>query len=318
MNLKEVLAISGQSGLFKFVAQSKNGVIVESLTDGKRSNASGSAKVSALGEIAIYTETDDLPLAQVFENIYKHTAGKEAISPKASPEELKKFFAAVLPEYDRERVHVSDIKKVVAWYNLLIGIGMVGGTWREKGLYKTLIPSGERRMSVLPIVLGKSAAFISVYCITLSYLLCFHYKLFGYPMNGSAGTIVLFLLPYLLSCTFLGVALSSLFRHRENSLLLLLFTSIPVLMLSGASVPQECIPQWLYYGTKFIPSGSGVDGFIRIQTMGATLAEVSTQFWTLWILTAVYFLLACLGMRRVLRKTEREERLKQLTAQPES
>ena len=64
--------------------------------------------------------------------------------------------------------------------------------------------------------------------------------------------------------------------------------------------------------------GSGVDGFIRIQTMGATLAEVSTQFWTLWILTAVYFLLACLGMRRVLRKTEREERLKQLTAQPES
>ena len=103
MNLKEVLAISGQSGLFKFVAQSKNGVIVESLTDGKRSNASGSAKVSALGEIAIYTETDDLPLAQVFENIYKHTAGKEAISPKASPEELKKFFAAVLPEYDREK-----------------------------------------------------------------------------------------------------------------------------------------------------------------------------------------------------------------------
>lgn len=207
---------------------------------------------------------------------------------------------------------------VIIQQTLLIGIGMVGGTWREKCLYKTLIPSGERRMSVLPIVLGKSAAFISVYCITLSYLLCFHYKLFGYPMNGSAGTIVLFLLPYLLSCTFLGVALSSLFRHRENSLLLLLFTSIPVLMLSGASVPQECIPQWLYYGTKFIPSGSGVDGFIRIQTMGATLAEVSTQFWTLWILTAVYFLLACLGMRRVLRKTEREERLKQLTAQLES
>lgn len=210
------------------------------------------------------------------------------------------------------------ILMVIIQQTLLIGIGMVGGTWREKGLYKTLIPNGERRMSVLPIVLGKSAAFISVYCITLSYLLCFHYKLFGYPMNGSAGTIVLFLLPYLLSCTFLGVALSSLFRHRENSLLLLLFTSIPVLMLSGASVPQECIPQWLYYGTKFIPSGSGVDGFIRIQTMGATLAEVCTQFWTLWILTAVYFLLACLGMRRVLRKTEREERLKQLTAQLES
>ncbi len=124
MNLKEILAISGQSGLFKFVAKSKNGMIVESLIDGKRSNATGSAKVSALGEIAIYTEGDDLPLAQLFESIYKHTEGKEAISPKSSAEELKAFFASVLPEYDRERVHVSDIKKVVTWYNLLIGIGM--------------------------------------------------------------------------------------------------------------------------------------------------------------------------------------------------
>lgn len=85
MNLKEVLAISGQSGLFKFVAQSKNGVIVESLTDGKRSNASGSAKVSALGEIAIYTKRTSLPLAQVFENIYKHTAGKEPSARKHRP-----------------------------------------------------------------------------------------------------------------------------------------------------------------------------------------------------------------------------------------
>ena len=124
MKLNEILAISGQSGLFKFVAQSHNGVIVESLTDGKRSNASGSAKVSALGEIAIYTENDDIPLGKVFENIYKHTEGKEAISPKSTPEELKKFFATVLPEYDRDRVHVSDMKKVVAWYNILVGIGM--------------------------------------------------------------------------------------------------------------------------------------------------------------------------------------------------
>lgn len=78
-------------------------------------------------------------------------------------------------------------------------------------------------------------------------------------------------------------------------------------MLSGASVPAECIPTWLYDGAKFIPSSCGVDGFLRIQTMGATLAEVSSQVSTLWILTGVYFILACLGMYRILRKTEREE-----------
>ena len=195
---------------------------------------------------------------------------------------------------------------VIIQQTLLIGIGMVGGTWREKKLYRTLIPTGQSRMSVFPIVLGKSTAFTSIYCITITYLLTFHYKLFGYPVKGDTMDLILFLIPYLLSCTFLGIAVSTLFKHRENSLLLLLFTSIPVLMLSGASVPSECIPTWLFNGAKIIPSSSGVDGFLRIQTMGATLAEVGTQFRTLWILTGVYFILACFGMRRVLRKTENE------------
>ena len=128
---------------------------------------------------------------------------------------------------------------VIIQQTLLIGIGMVGGTWREKKLYRTLIPTGQSRMSVFPIVLGKSTAFISIYCITITYLLTFHYKLFGYPVKGDTMDLILFLIPYLLSCTFLGIAVSTLFKHRENSLLLLLFTSIPVLMLSGASVPSE-------------------------------------------------------------------------------
>ena len=195
---------------------------------------------------------------------------------------------------------------VIIQQTLLIGIGMVGGTWREKKLYRTLIPTGQSRMSVFPIVLGKSTAFISIYCITITYLLTFHYNLFGYPVKGHTMDLIIFLIPNLLSCKFLAIAVSTLFKHRENSLLLLLFTSIPVLMLSGASVPSECIPTWLFNGAKIIPSSSGVDGFLRIQTMGATLAEVGTQFRTLWILTGVYFILACFGMRRVLRKTENE------------
>ncbi len=124
MELKEILAISGQPGLFKYVARSSNGVIVESLTDGRRMNASATARVSSLTEIAIFTEDEDMPLATVFEKIYAHTGGKEAVNPKSSPEQLKAFFGEVLPEYDRDRVHVSDIKKVFAWYNLLVGAGM--------------------------------------------------------------------------------------------------------------------------------------------------------------------------------------------------
>ena len=123
MELKEILAISGQPGLYKYVAQSTRGVIVESLLDGRRMNASAQSRVSALSEISMFTEGDDIPLADVFTRIYEHAGGKEAISPKSSPEELKAAFAEVLPEYDRERVHVSDIKKCFAWYNTLLQTG---------------------------------------------------------------------------------------------------------------------------------------------------------------------------------------------------
>lgn len=123
MELREILAISGQPGLFKYVAQSQRGVIVESLLDGKRQNASATSKVSALTEISMFTEGDDIALADVFTRIYAHTGGKQAISHKSTPEQLKAAFAEVLPEYDRERVHVSDIKKCFSWFNILVEAG---------------------------------------------------------------------------------------------------------------------------------------------------------------------------------------------------
>ena len=123
MELKEILAISGQSGLYRYVAQSTRGVIVESLLDGKRMNAAANAKVSALTEISMFTEGDDIPLAEVFDRIYAQTGGKEAISHRETPERIKAAFAEVLPEYDRDRVHVSDMKKCFAWYNILVGAG---------------------------------------------------------------------------------------------------------------------------------------------------------------------------------------------------
>ena len=161
-------------------------------------------------------------------------------------------------------------------------------------------------MAVLPIVLGKSAVYMLISLFNLLYVLGVHYYFFGYPLNGAPLTLVAFLIQYVLACIFGGIALSTLFKYRENSLILLLFTSIPFLMLSGASLPKECIPDWLYTIGKIVPSSSGVDGFLRIQTMGATLSEVSGQVITLWILTGVYFCLACLGMRSILRRIERK------------
>ena len=123
MELKDILAISGQPGLYKFVAQSMRGVIVESLIDGKRMNAAANSRVSALTEISMFTEGEDIALADVFTRMYAHTEGKQALSHKESNDRLKEFFGTVLPEYDRERVHVSDMKKCFAWYNILVEAG---------------------------------------------------------------------------------------------------------------------------------------------------------------------------------------------------
>lgn len=119
MNLKDILAISGESTLFKFVAQGKNAVIVENLETGRRFSAGAAAKVSALDEIAIFTTDEDIPLAKVMDHIFEKENGGEAISHKQPDAVLKTYFAEVLPEYDRERVYTSDIKKVVLWYNIL-------------------------------------------------------------------------------------------------------------------------------------------------------------------------------------------------------
>ncbi|MFW6019336.1 MAG: DUF5606 domain-containing protein [Bacteroidales bacterium] len=131
-DLTEILAISGKSGLFKMVAQAKNSIIVESLEDGKRLPVHSTQTVSSLEEISIFTETEDMPLKDVFKRIYEKTGGEKAPSPKASSGELKKFMEEAVPEYDKERVYISDIKKVMKWYNKLHEADMLGFVHAEE------------------------------------------------------------------------------------------------------------------------------------------------------------------------------------------
>ena len=123
--LKTILSISGKSGLYKLVSQGKNMLIVESLTDKKRMPAYGTDKMISLGDIAMYTDEDDVPLQEVFLSIKKKENGQPiALDIKtATPDELRQYMGEVLPNFDRDRVHMSDIRKLVQWYNILITNG---------------------------------------------------------------------------------------------------------------------------------------------------------------------------------------------------
>lgn len=125
MSLKDILAISGYSGLYRFISQGRNGVIVEGLIDQKRMNATGSARVSALEDIAIYTDDKEVPLKEIFRKIYQKENGGQTIDPKLATDKLKKYFEEILPEYDREKVYASDIKKVFIWYNILLDLKLI-------------------------------------------------------------------------------------------------------------------------------------------------------------------------------------------------
>lgn len=119
MNLKDILAISGEGTLFKFIAQGKNAVIVENLETGRRISAGATAKVSALEEISIFTTGEDMPLGKVMDKIWEKENGGETMSHKLPDNDLKKYFAEIFPEYDHDRVYSSDIKKVLHWYSIL-------------------------------------------------------------------------------------------------------------------------------------------------------------------------------------------------------
>ncbi|MBN1107234.1 MAG: DUF5606 domain-containing protein [Bacteroidales bacterium] len=125
MVLKEIMSISGEPGLFKFIAQGKNAIIVEHLETKKRSSAFGSARISSLDEISVYTDTEDIPLSKVFDTIFEKENGGPAIDYKSDPQKLKAYMEEILPEYDRTRVYVSDIKKLVHWYNILHTLGLL-------------------------------------------------------------------------------------------------------------------------------------------------------------------------------------------------
>ncbi|RLD41362.1 MAG: hypothetical protein DRI88_12655 [Bacteroidetes bacterium] len=121
MELSRILSISGRPGLYKMVGESKNGLIVESLDDGKKFPVFAHERISSLKEISIYTETDDISLRKVLKKMEEVLDRKPVDNPKkASGSELKSLFEQVIPDYDKEAVYVSDIKKVFTWYNLLL------------------------------------------------------------------------------------------------------------------------------------------------------------------------------------------------------
>ncbi len=131
--LNKILSIAGKPGLYKLVSQGKNMLIVESLLDGRRSPAYGNDKIVSLGDISMFTNEEDVPLRQVLKNMLEKEQGAEVAldAKKAKADELADYLQTVLPDFDRDRVHPNDIRKLISWYNILVKSGNT--EFEEKG-----------------------------------------------------------------------------------------------------------------------------------------------------------------------------------------
>lgn len=196
---------------------------------------------------------------------------------------------------------------------LLLGVGLSAGTARENNRFRDLVPLSRQYQGTLRIVLGKSSAYFIIYAIVSAYILCVVPKIFSLVQIAQAGTLAAFILPYVLSCIFFAMTCSIFIHHREACMMIYVFTSVPLLFISGVSWPGSAIPAFWIVISWLFPSTFGINGYIAINSMGATLDQVLPEFRALWIQTGVYFLTTCIVYRRqiMLSRSHAMERLKE-------
>ena len=180
---------------------------------------------------------------------------------------------------------------------LVLGIGMAAGTARETNRFSDLVPIQSHYHGTFRIVLGKSMAYFMIYAVMGTWLTVVVPRLFNFPHLAQWYNLLMLMLPYTLACIFFGITVSCLVRYRENVMLLMVFVSIPLLFLSGASWPQSAIPGFWQGISWLFPSTFGVRAYVRLNTMGGSIGDVLFEYHALWLHVLIYFIVACLVYR---------------------
>lgn len=192
---------------------------------------------------------------------------------------------------------IPAVLMLVIQQTLLLGIGLSAGTAREQNRFKDLVPINKHYNGTLRIVMGKGLSYFMVYALVSVYVLCVVPWLFSLNRIAIPGELTLFILPYLAACIFFSMTASIAIRNRETCMLLFVFTSVPLLFLSGISWPSAAMPDFWRYFSYIFPSTFGINGYVRINSMGATLNEVSFEYRALWLQAGIYFITTCIVYR---------------------
>lgn len=202
---------------------------------------------------------------------------------------------------------LPGIVVLVIQQTLLLGISMLAATNRERNRNHRLIPFNESYFGSHRVVFGKALAYLSIYVFVTLWALIVVPKLFNIPQLAHFGNLLLFTLPLLLACVFFAMLISTFVRGRETPMMIFVFASLPLLFLSGISWPQSAIPELWRYISYLFPSTFGIQGFVKLNSMGASLAEVAFEYKSLWVQTGVYFIATFLVYRYQSLLTQRDK-----------
>ena len=229
---------------------------------------------------------------------YASTKKEELTSTPVRMEEVKLFN----PQSGYATFIIPAILILVIQQSLLLGVGTLAGTARERNRRKISLPFNGHYRNPFQIVLGKALAYLPFYLLMGLWVIVVVPGIFNLTRTGDRWDLFLFLFPFLLACIFLAIALSFLCRERETPFLIFVFTSVPLMFMSGISWPSTAIPRFWQLLATIFPSTHGIEGYVRINTLGASFGEVRGDFIRLCILALCYFLLAVFLYMREVRK----------------
>lgn len=203
---------------------------------------------------------------------------------------------------------------IILQQTLVLGIGMAAGTARESSRFQDLVPIQKHYHGTFRIVLGKTLCYFMIYMLMGLWLTVIVPRLFHFPCLAHWQDLLLLMFPYTLACIFFGITVSCIIHYRENVMLLIVFVSIPLLFLSGASWPQASMSGFWQGVSWLFPSTFGVRAYICLNSMGGTLSDILVEYHLLWLQVLAYFLLACAVYRFQITQSRRHamERLNSL------
>lgn len=188
---------------------------------------------------------------------------------------------------------IPAVLVLIIQQTLLLGVGMAAGTAREHNRFRNLVSVEKHHRGLLRIVFGKGAAYFLVYIPLSVYVLAVVPHLFSLNQIGDPWQITCFIVPFLIASILFSMTVSAFVRHREMCIMLIVFTSVPLLFISGISWPGSAVPAFWKAVSYVFPSTFGVTGFVAMNNMGASLADVQPQWQMLWVQAAVYLFTTC-------------------------